>query len=75
AASDIDRYELGHVPPPSEPDAPGQGILTFKSAFSHDMVEYMPAFHLSHEPIGEEWRRGESAFIEDYRRRTGDYWY
>ena len=75
AASGIDRYELGHVPPPSEPDAPGQGILTFKSAFARDVLEYMPAFHLSHEPQGEDWRRGESAFVEEYRRRTGDYWY
>ncbi len=23
----IERYDLGHVPPPGEPDAPGQGIL------------------------------------------------
>jgi lipid II:glycine glycyltransferase (peptidoglycan interpeptide bridge formation enzyme) len=75
AASGIERYDLGHVPPPSQPDAPGQGVLTFKSAFARDVLEYMPAFQLSHEARAEEWRRGENAFIARYRERTGDYWY
>jgi serine/alanine adding enzyme len=75
AATGIERYDLGHVPSPSEPDAPGQGVLTFKSAFARDVVEYMPAFLLAHEPGADEWRRGESAFLADYHRRTGDYWY
>lgn len=75
AASGIERYDLGHVPPPAEPDAPGQGILTFKSAFARDVLEYMPAFHLSHEACAEAWRRGESEFLAAHRARTGDYWY
>jgi serine/alanine adding enzyme len=75
AAAGVERYDLGHVPPPSEPDAPGQGVLTFKSAFTRDVVEYMPAFLLAHEPGADEWRRGESDFLADYNRRTGDYWY
>jgi len=75
AASGIERYDLGHVPPPAEPDAPGQGVLTFKSAFARDVLEYMPAFQLSHEDRAEQWRRGENAFIARYLERTGDYWY
>lgn len=75
AASGIERYDLGHVPPPDEPDAPGQGVLTFKSAFARDVLEFMPAFHLSHEPHAEAWRRGEGEFIAAHRARTGDYWY
>ncbi len=75
AAAGIRRYDLGHVPPPDEPDAPGQGVLTFKSAFAPDVVEYLPAFHLGHEPRAEEWRRGEHAFIERHLARTGEYWY
>jgi lipid II:glycine glycyltransferase (peptidoglycan interpeptide bridge formation enzyme) len=75
AAMGIERYELGHVPPPDEPDAPGRGILTFKSAFSHEILEYLPAFQLSHEEGAEAWRRGESAFLAEYRRRTHDDWY
>ena len=71
----IERYELGHVPPPDEPDAPGQGILTFKGAFAQDVLEYMPAFQLSHEDRAEAWRRGESAFLAEHLERTGDYWY
>ena len=51
------------------------GILVFKSAFARDVLEYMPAFQLSHEERGEEWRRGESAFLARYLERTGDYWY
>lgn len=75
AADGVERYELGHVPPPGEPDAPGQGILIFKSAFARDVLEYMPAFQLSHEERGEQWRRGEGAFLADHLARTGDYWY
>ncbi|HEY6800393.1 MAG TPA: peptidoglycan bridge formation glycyltransferase FemA/FemB family protein [Agromyces sp.] len=75
ASSGVARYDLGHVPPPAEPDAPGQGVLVFKSAFARDVLEYMPAFQLSHEDIAEEWRRGESEFIARYLERTGDYWY
>ena len=75
AASGIARYDLGHVPPPNEPHAPGQGVLTFKSAFARDVLEYMPAFQLSHEECAEAWRRGESEFIAAHRARTGDYWY
>ncbi|WP_169053950.1 peptidoglycan bridge formation glycyltransferase FemA/FemB family protein [Agromyces sp. H66] len=75
AASGIARYDLGHVPPPSEPHAPGQGVLTFKSAFARDVLEYMPAFHLSHEDHAEAWRRGESEFLAAHQSRTGDYWY
>jgi serine/alanine adding enzyme len=75
AASGVERYDLGHVPPPAEPDAPGQGVLTFKSAFARDVLEYMPAFQLSHEDRAEQWRRGENAFIARYLERTGDYWY
>jgi serine/alanine adding enzyme len=75
AASGIERYDLGHVPPPDEPEAPGQGVLIFKSAFARDVLEYMPAFQLSHEQQAEEWRRGENAFIARYLERTGDYWY
>lgn len=75
AATGIERYDLGHVPSPSEPDAPGQGVLIFKSAFSREVLEYMPAFLLAHEPAADDWRRGERAFLADYHRRTGDYWY
>lgn len=75
AADGFRRYELGHVPPPDQPDAPGQGVLTFKSAFAPDVLEYMPAYHLAHEPCAEDWRRGESAFLEGYLARTGEYWY
>ncbi|GAA4366150.1 lipid II:glycine glycyltransferase FemX [Agromyces bauzanensis] len=75
AASGIERYDLGHVPPPAEPDAPGQGVLTFKSAFARDVLEYMPAFLLPHEERAEAWRRGESEFIAAHRARMGDYWY
>lgn len=75
AASGIARYDLGHVPPPNEPDAPGQGVLTFKSAFARDVLEYMPAFQLSYEDHAEAWRRGESEFLAAYHARTGDYWY
>ena len=75
AASGIERYDLGHVPPPTEPDAPGQGVLTFKSAFAREVLEYMPAFQLSHEDRAEQWRRGENAFIARHLERTGDYWY
>ena len=38
-------------------------MLVFKSAFARDVLEYMPAFQLSHEERGEEWRRGEGAFL------------
>jgi serine/alanine adding enzyme len=75
ASDGVERYDLGHVPPPSEPDAPGQGVLVFKSAFARDVLEYMPAFQLSHEERGEDWRRGESAFLAAHLERTGDYWY
>jgi lipid II:glycine glycyltransferase (peptidoglycan interpeptide bridge formation enzyme) len=75
AASGIERYDLGHVPPPAEPEAPGHGVLIFKSAFARDVLEYMPAFQLSHEHQAEEWRRGENAFIARHLERTGDYWY
>lgn len=75
AADGIERYDLGHVPPPGEPDAPGQGVLVFKSAFARDVLEYMPAFQLSHEERGEDWRRGEGAFLAAHLERTGDYWY
>lgn len=75
ASSGVERYDLGHVPPPAEPDAPGQGVLTFKSAFARDVLEYMPAFQLSHEDRAEQWRRGENAFIARYLQQTGDYWY
>lgn len=75
AAAGIERYELGHVPPPGEPDAAGRGVLTFKSAFARDIVEFMPAFQLSHEDRAEEWRLGERAFLARYLERTGDYWY
>ena len=75
ASDGIERYDLGHVPPPGEPDAPGQGILVFKSAFTREVLEYMPAFQLSHEERGEAWRQGEGEFLAAYRERTGDYWY
>jgi serine/alanine adding enzyme len=75
AAAGIRRYDLGHVPPPGDPDAPGQGVLTFKSAFAPDVTEYLPAFHLGHEPQAEQWRRDESAFVERHLGRTGEYWY
>lgn len=75
AAAGIERYDLGHVPSPSEPDAPDRGVLIFKSAFARDIVEYMPAFLLAHEPAADGWRRGERDFLADYYRRTGDYWY
>lgn len=75
AADGVERYDLGHVPPPGEPDAPGQGVLVFKSAFARDVLEFMPAFQLSHEERGEDWRRGESAFLAAHLERTGDYWY
>jgi len=75
AAAGIRRYDLGHVPPPDQPDAPGQGVLTFKSAFAPDVLEYLPAFHLGHEPHAERWRRGESAFLERQLARSGEYWY
>ncbi|MFD4420293.1 lipid II:glycine glycyltransferase FemX [Agromyces sp. NPDC058484] len=75
AASGIRRYDLGHVPPPADPDAPGQGVLTFKSAFARDVLEYMPAFQLAHEGRAEQWRRGENAFIARHLERAGDYWY
>ena len=75
AADGVERYDLGHVPPPGEPDARGRGVLVFKSAFARDVLEYMPAFQLSHEERGEEWRRGEGAFLAAYLERTGDYWY
>lgn len=75
AAAGIRRYDLGHVPPPDEPDAPGQGVLTFKSAFAPDVVEYLPAFQLGHEPRAEQWRLSESAFVERHLARSGEYWY
>lgn len=75
AASGVERYDLGHVPPPAEPEAPGQGVLTFKSAFTSDVIEYMPAFQLSHADGAEEWRRGESDFVARYRERMCDDWY
>lgn len=75
AASGIRRYDLGHVPPPGQPDAPGQGVLTFKSAFAPDVQEYLPAFHLGHEQGAERWRRDENAFLERERKRSGEYWY
>ena len=75
ASDGVERYDLGHVPPPGEPDAPGHGILIFKSAFTREVLEYMPAFQLSHEERGEAWRQGEGEFIAAYRERTGDYWY
>ena len=43
--------------------------------FARDVLEYMPAFQLSHEERGEQWRRGESAYLAHYLERTGDYWY
>ncbi|UOE45384.1 lipid II:glycine glycyltransferase FemX [Agromyces larvae] len=75
SAAGIRRYDLGHVPPPDEPEAPGQGVLTFKSAFAREVTVYMPALMLPHDARAEEFRRGESAFVEAHRRRTGDYWY
>ncbi|WP_307038636.1 lipid II:glycine glycyltransferase FemX [Agromyces ramosus] len=75
AATGIERYDLGHVPSPSEPEAPGRGLLIFKRAFASEVVEYMPAFFLAHEPGADDWRRGERDFLADYHRRTGDYWY
>ena len=75
ASNGVVRYDLGHVPPPGEPDAPGRGILVFKSAFARQVLEYMPAFQLSHEERGEAWRQGEGEFLAAYRARTGDDWY
>ena len=75
AADGVERYDLGHVPPPDELEAPGRGILLFKSAFARDVHEYMPAFQLAHEERAEAWRRGESEFVARHQERTGDYWY
>ncbi|WP_448810321.1 lipid II:glycine glycyltransferase FemX [Agromyces bauzanensis] len=75
AATGVGRYDLGHVPSPAEPDAPGQGVLVFKSAFVREVSEFMPAFQLSHEERAEQWRRGEREFIARHLERTGDYWY
>lgn len=75
AAEGIRRYDLGNVPPPGEADAPGQGLLTFKGAYSRSVVEYMPALQLSHRDVAETWLRGENEFLREYRERTGDYWY
>lgn len=72
----VEAYDLGHVPPPPGNDHPaGRGVLIFKSAFAPDIVEYLPAYLLPHEAGAEEWRRGEGAFLADYRAETGDYWY
>ena len=65
----------GTCPRRVEPDAPGQGVLIFKSAFARDVVEFMPAFLLADEPAADDWRRGERDFLADYHQRTGDYWY
>ncbi|WP_350349645.1 GNAT family N-acetyltransferase [Agromyces sp. G08B096] len=75
AAAGIDRYDLGHVPPPDTGHPAGRGLLIFKGAFAPDVTEYLPAFLLPHTPAAEAWRAGEAAFIADHRERTGDYWY
>jgi serine/alanine adding enzyme len=75
ASSGIERYDLGNIPPPGEDGAPGQGLLTFKTAFTDDVVEYMPAFQLSFTDEADQWRRRENEFLRAYHERTGDYWY
>ncbi|WP_165314387.1 lipid II:glycine glycyltransferase FemX [Agromyces protaetiae] len=75
AEEGVEAYDLGHVPPPGYDHPAGRGILIFKSAFASDIVEYLPAYLLPHEPGADEWRRGEGAFLAGYRAETGDYWY
>jgi lipid II:glycine glycyltransferase (peptidoglycan interpeptide bridge formation enzyme) len=69
------NYDLGNIPHPDEPSESMAGLLTFKTGFSKDFVEYMPALEL---PIGdraEEWRRVEPEFIKEYRATAGDSFY
>ena len=76
AADGILEYDLGNVPPPNAEGASTTGLMIFKGAYARDVVEYMPAYELPFTAARDAWGAGgETAFLDDYKSRTGDSFY
>ncbi|QTX04471.1 lipid II:glycine glycyltransferase FemX [Agromyces archimandritae] len=76
AAEGVSRYDLGNIPDPASEHPAGLGLRIFKTGFTRDPVEFLPAFELSFRPVHTAWRHGgEREHVGAYRMRTGDYWY
>lgn len=69
------RYDLGNVPNPAEESATMSGLLTFKSGFAKEIIEYMPALELPLGARADEWRAIEPQFVAEFKSRTGDSFY
>jgi lipid II:glycine glycyltransferase (peptidoglycan interpeptide bridge formation enzyme) len=69
------NYDLGNIPHPDEPSESMAGLLTFKTGFSKDFVEYMPALELPFGERADDWRRLEPELLKEYRATTGDSFY
>jgi serine/alanine adding enzyme len=72
---DFKNYDLGNIPHPDEPSESMNGLLIFKTGFSKDFVEYMPALELPIGPRAEEWRAVEPEVVSAYRAATSDSFY
>jgi lipid II:glycine glycyltransferase (peptidoglycan interpeptide bridge formation enzyme) len=71
----FERYDLGNVPNPAEESATMSGLLTFKSGFAKEIIEYMPALELPLGSRADEWRAIEPQFVTEFKSHTGDSFY
>lgn len=76
ATDGIQEYDLGNVPPPNAEGASTTGLMIFKGAFARDVVEYQPTYELPFTAARDAWGSGgETAFLDEYKTRTGDSFY
>lgn len=75
AAAGVKHYDLGNIPDPSSVEPGSNGLLTFKSGFALDTVEYMPAMELAFGSEAARWRAEEPSFTSAYKQREHDSWY
>ncbi|MFM6973884.1 MAG: lipid II:glycine glycyltransferase FemX [Agromyces sp.] len=74
-ARGFEQYDLGNVPNPAEESASMSGLLTFKSGFSQEITEYMPAMELPISSDADRWRAVEPEITAGFRTNTGGSFY
>lgn len=75
-AKGVKYYDYSGVPSPKEAEhSHMKGLYVFKTGFSANLTEYMPALELPLNPMYKLWPKAEPQFLRAYSGFKHDFWY